>query len=412
MARGELTAVALAESCLARVEQREGAVRAWTHLDRAHVLAQARTCDREPRRGALHGIPLGVKDIIDTADMPTEYGSPIYRGHRPHTDAACVAMWRAAGGIVMGKTETVEFAVRHPARTRNPHNPAHTPGGSSSGSAAAVADCMVPVAFGTQTGGSVIRPSAYCGVVGFKPTFNLIPCAGVRPVADTLDTVGVMARSVADIALTLSILSDGSTAQLESVAVRGSRIGLCRTPFWKLLDEASASTLERVAAALSRAGAKIEEAAMPEAFEDAWRAQQTVNEYETYRTFAYERAFFPERLSTELRERLAAGAERTLTEYFSARSRLAVLQQELQDAFSAHDVLLAPSAPGEAPAGLHDTGDAVFNRVWSGLHVPAVTVPAGFGAKGLPIGAQIVGPFGSDARTLAYAERVHRICAD
>ncbi|MBI4190483.1 MAG: amidase [Betaproteobacteria bacterium] len=408
MARGKITALALAESCLAQVERRDGEVQAWAHVEPALVLAQARACDREPRRSPVHGIPIGVKDIIDTADMPTEYGSPIYRGHRPRWDAACVAMWRAAGGIIMGKTETVEFAVRHPARTRNPRNLAHTPGGSSSGSAAAVADCMVPVAFGTQTGGSVIRPAAYCGVVGYKPTFNLIPRAGVKPVADTLDTVGLIARTVRDVALAFTVLTDGGTLQFESITEREWRIGFYRTPFWERLDAASASALERLASGLSRSGAKVEEAVLPDGFDLAWSAQEKINEYESYRALAYEREFFPALLSATLRERLAKGAQCTLDEYLSARSSIAQLQGRLHDVFSRYDVLLAPSATGEALEGLSNTGDALFNRGWTALHVPVVTVPIGCGVKDLPIGAQVIGPFGGDARTLAFAERVHR----
>jgi Asp-tRNA(Asn)/Glu-tRNA(Gln) amidotransferase A subunit family amidase len=214
LASGKLSAVQLAEDCLARVERREQEVQAWAYLDPEHLLAQARASDSQPRRSLLHGIPVAVKDIIDTADMPTEYGSPIYAGHRPQWDAACVAMLRNAGALVMGKAVTVEFAARHPGKTRNPHNTAHTPGGSSSGSAAAVADCMVPLALGTQTGGSVIRPSAYCGIVGFKPTFNIINRSGVKPNSESLDTVGIMARTVDDVSLLFSAITGASSQSL------------------------------------------------------------------------------------------------------------------------------------------------------------------------------------------------------
>jgi amidase len=409
IARGELTPVELAESCLAQVEARERSIGAWAHIAPDQVRAEARAREREPVRGPAHGIPLGVKDIIDTADMPTEYGSPIYRGHRPRWDAACVAAWRAAGGIVMGKTETVEFAVRHPARTRNPHNPAHTPGGSSSGSAAAVAASMVPVAFGTQTGGSTIRPAAYCGVVGYKPTHNLIPRAGVRPVADSLDSVGLIARSVRDIALMLAVLTDGSGLQLDAAAARGHRIGFYRTPHWGRLDASSMAALEAAAAALRRAGATVENCAMPEGFEEAWTAQQTINEYETFHSFAYERASFPHLLSAALNERLAHGAVRTRDEYLAACSSIQRWRVRCEDVFRRHDAILTPSASSEAPEGLTDTGDALFNRIWSALHVPAVTVPIGVGSLGLPIGAQIVCGYGCDARALACAELVHRL---
>ncbi|MGZ5127371.1 MAG: amidase, partial [Burkholderiales bacterium] len=217
LAKGKLTAVKLAEDCLARVAAREEAVQAWVHLDPQQVLADARARDAEKPRSLLHGIPVAIKDIIDTGDMPTEYGSPIYAEHRPRADAACVTLLRNAGAVIMGKTVTAEFAMQHPGKTRNPHNPAHTPGGSSSGSAAAVADCMVPIALGTQTGGSVVRPAAFCGVVGFKPTFDVINATGVKPNSKSFDTVGLMARTVADVALTFGVLTGRAEAALPAI---------------------------------------------------------------------------------------------------------------------------------------------------------------------------------------------------
>ena len=412
LAQGKTTAVALAESCLAQVERRDGEVRAWACIDRAQVLAQAKACDREPRRSPVHGIPVGVKDIIDTVDMPTAYGSPIYQGHQPSRDAACVAMWRLAGGIVMGKAETVEFAFGgNPSRTHNPCNLAHTPGGSSSGSAAAVADFMVPYAFGTQTGGSLIRPAAYCGVVAYKPTFDVIPRAGVSAVADTLDTVGVMARTVRDVALAFTVLTDGKPVDFASVAGRELRIGFYRPPFWDQLDAASAAALEELASALSRKGAKVTETALPDGLALA-RAAQKINMYESFRTFTYESQTFPKLLSANMAEKLARGADCTLDEYIAARASITQLQATLQNEFSRFDVLLAPSATGEALEGYGNTGDPMFNRGWTALHVPVVGVPIGRGIKGLPIGAQIVGPFGRDAVTLAIAERIHRTFTD
>jgi Asp-tRNA(Asn)/Glu-tRNA(Gln) amidotransferase A subunit family amidase len=269
---------------------------------------------------------------------------------------------------------------------------------------------MVPVAYGTQTGGSVIRPAAYCGVVGYKPTFDLIPRAGVKPVADTLDTVGLIARTVPDVALVLSVLTDGSMPRFETAGDRAWRIGFYRTPFWDRLDAESAAALEGLASRLARSGAKVETPTL-DGLESVWDAQQTVNEYETCRSFAYESKCFPEMLSAAIRERLASGAQRTLDEYLAARALIAQWQARLADDFSRYDALLAPSAPGTAPAGLSETGDALFNRVWSALHVPAVTVPIGRGAHDLPIGAQVIGAFGKDLATLALAEQVHRIAA-
>src|SRR5918992_6119897 len=242
--RGELTSEALVASCLERIAARDEQVRAWAFVDKAHALAQARALDRGPRRGALHGIPVGLKDVIDTAELPTEYNSPIYRGYRPKADAACVMALKAAGAVILGKTATTEFANNYPAPTRNPRNLAHTPGGSSSGSAAAVADFMVPLAIGTQTGGSVIRPGSYCGIVSCKPTYNLLPRAGVHPNADSLDTVGVYARSVEDVAFFLQALTGRS--DLERTVDR-PRIGACRTWEWDLVEPPMAAAFEQAA---------------------------------------------------------------------------------------------------------------------------------------------------------------------
>src|SRR3954466_2810878 len=229
MASGGLTSEALVASCLERIAERDETVRAWAFLDRAQALAQARALDRAPRRSKLHGVPFGIKDVLDTADLPTEYNSPIYRGHQPKADAACVALLRRAGCLILGKTVTTEFAQNHPAQTRNPLNPEHTPGGSSSGSAAAVADCMVPLALGTQTGGSVIRPAAYCGTFAIKPSFGSINRAGTKFVAESLDTIGAFARGVEDLELAMEVLTSRAKAPAPSGA---PRIGLCRTPLW------------------------------------------------------------------------------------------------------------------------------------------------------------------------------------
>ncbi|MDB5808801.1 MAG: hypothetical protein JWN94_923 [Betaproteobacteria bacterium] len=406
MAAGKLSAVQLAEDCLARVEQREQDVQAWAYIDAQHLLAQARASDRQPRRGPLHGIPFAAKDIIDTADMPTEYGSPIYAGHRPQTDAACVAMLKNAGALVMGKAVTVEFAARYPGKTRNPHNTAHTPGGSSSGSAAAVADFMVPLALGTQTGGSVIRPSAFCGIVGFKPSFNLINRAGVKPNSESLDTVGIMARTVPDAALMFSIL----TAQIapDFGTLSNPRIGFCRTPQWQHADQATATALEAALPRLVKAGARVTEVALPEKFDDVVKAQGVLSDYELSRALAYERLTFSSKISSTLNKKLAQSDKRTCDEYIVARKLLSECRKLLDDVFTDFDILLAPSAPGEAPAGLETTGNSIFNRMWTALYVPAVTVPVFTGSSGLPIGAQLIGRFGMDHKTLVHAEWVRR----
>ena len=254
--RGELTSVALTSECLERIAERDEQLRAWAFVNRDYALAQARALDRGPRRGLLHGIPFGIKDAIDTAELPTEYNSPIYRGHRPKADAACVMALKSAGAVILGKTVTTEFANNHPALTRNPHNPAHTPGGSSSGSAAAVADFMVPAALGTQTGGSVIRPAAYCGVAALKPSFGSINRAGLKMVAESLDTIGVFAREVEDLALSLEALSGRARPDFASFDGK-PRVGLCRTPRWALADAATQANLESAAQRLAQAGAQV-----------------------------------------------------------------------------------------------------------------------------------------------------------
>ena len=241
--RGELKSETLVAACLERIATRDEEVRAWAFVDREHALAQARALDRGPRRGPLHGIPVGIKDVIDTAELPTEYNSPIYRGHRPKADAACVMELKRAGAVILGKTATTEFANNHPAPTRNPHNPAHTPGGSSSGSAAAVADFMVPLSLGTQTGGSVIRPAAYCGVAAIKPSFGSINRAGLKFVAESLDTIGLFARTVEDLSLGLE-----ATSGCAPVSVSGKpRVGLCRTPRWSAASGEVQANLEQAA---------------------------------------------------------------------------------------------------------------------------------------------------------------------
>lgn len=405
MEKGKLTAEALMASCIARVKAREDTVQAWAYIDADAALGAARARDRESRCGPLHGIPIGVKDIIDTSDMPTAYGSPIYSGHQPAADAACVALAREAGAVIMGKTVSTEFATRHPGKTRNPHNGAHTPGGSSSGSAAAVADRMVPAAFGTQTTGSIIRPSAYCGIVGYKPTCGTINRTGVKPLSDTMDTIGLHARSVADIALILSAISGHSYPDLEVAADETGpwRIGLCRTPYWDRADAATHALLEEVADRLGRAGSKVRELVLPEPFPDAFHAQDVINEFETWRALAFERTRHPEKLSTTLRERLARAGRRSAGEYTIAQKLAAKCRSLADEMYAELDVLVVPAAPGEAPNGLDSTGDPIFSQLWTLLHGPAVTIPAGHGPSGMPLGIQLVGPRGHDLRVLACA---------
>jgi Asp-tRNA(Asn)/Glu-tRNA(Gln) amidotransferase A subunit family amidase len=376
---GRLHPAELMQACLERIASREPVVRAFAWFDAKAALRAAQSA----LPGPLHGLPLGAKDVLDTADMPSEYGSPIWTGWRPRADAAAVAWARAAGAVVAGKTVTTEFATRKPGPTTNPANPGHTPGGSSSGSAAGVAAGFFPLAYGTQTAGSVIRPAAFCGVVGYKPSFGTISRIGMKVMSDSLDTVGVLARSVADCALLAGAVSGRDLGDPEVRPARVPRIGLCRSPSWELAATETQALLERVGAALARAGASVCDRELPPAFSALVQAHPIVMNSESGRALGWE-----------------------LAHARDANAVFATTQQEFPVAMEGLDVLITPSAPGEAPAGLDWTGDPAFNSIWTSLHVPCVTVPAGSGPNGLPLGIQIVGRQGDDRAVLAWAEWV------
>ena len=401
IAAGRLTAEALMTACLDRIAAREKVVGAWHFLDPAAALAAARQRDSEPPRGPLHGIPIAVKDLIDTADMPTGYGSVIYRDHRPAADAACVALARAAGAVVLGKTVTTEFACFTAGKTANPHNPAHTPGGSSSGSAAAVADGMVPLGFGTQTAGSVIRPAAYCGCVGYKPSFGTIPRAGVKPLADSLDTIGVMARTVDDAAFFTGIITERPALRGIKMPETAPRFGLYRTPMWGEAEPSTIAALDRARAALERAGAWIAEIVVPPEHQTLTAAQETIMGFELVRGLAYERLSHSAELSPRLAQQLDSGLTVGADAYDAAIAETHAARARLDAFFGPCDAMLVPAAPGEAPPGLGYTGNPVFNRMWTLLGVPCLTVPAVWGDSGLPTGVQLVGRVGDDARLIA-----------
>jgi amidase len=402
---GTITSEALVSACLERITAREESVRAWEYLDPEAALAQARARDRSPTQGSLHGVPVGIKDLIDTSDMPTSYGSPIYAGHQPAWDAASVALLRAAGAVILGKTVTTEFAMFTPGKTANPHNVAHTPGGSSSGSAAAVADMMVPLALGTQTAGSIIRPASFCGVVGYKPTHGQFSVAGIKALSQTLDTLGGFARSVADFALLRAALV-GGPSQLPALE-RAPRIGLCHTPQWSLASADTREALESAGQQLGAAGAEVRELVLPPAFKNLAAAQEAVQIFEGARCCAYELTVHRDRLSAKLLELLAPAEGLTYAAYAEALTLAATCRRQLDAIFTDHDALLVPSAPGEAPAGLEATGDPIFNRMWTLLHTPAVTLPSHRGPHGLPVGIQVIGPLGMDDRLLAIAAWMH-----
>ncbi|MBI3453453.1 MAG: amidase [Rhodospirillales bacterium] len=396
-------------ACLDHIAGREGAVGAWEFFDRHAALGQARAHDRLPdgpaRAGLLFGIPVGIKDIIDTADMPTGYGSAIYRGHRPAHDAACVARLRAVGAIILGKTVSTEFAYFTPGKTKNPHNPHYTPGGSSSGSAAAVADFMVPLALGTQTAGSVIRPAAFCGAVGYKASFGAFDMAGIKPFAPSLDTLGFFARTVADAMLIRAAMLGRPLASARSGV---PRIGFCRTPIWAEAEPATHDMLGALRERLGAAGAAVTDIDLPASWSELNAAQQAIMAVEAVGSFSVERREHGEKLSQALRDLLAIGNTIQPAAEQAARALAAQCREKMAALFANCDVLLTPSAKGEAPATLEATGDPAFNRMWTLLGLPCVTLPAGRGALGLPLGAQLVGRLSGDDDLLAAAAWVEK----
>jgi Asp-tRNA(Asn)/Glu-tRNA(Gln) amidotransferase A subunit family amidase len=406
IAAREITAEAVVADCLARIAEREPVVHAFAHVDPALALRQARDLDRGPIRGALHGVPVGIKDVIDTADQPTQMGSPIYGDHRPACDAACVALLRAAGAVILGKTVTAEFAGMTAGPTTNPHNPAHTPGGSSSGSAAAVADLMIPAALGTQTGGSVLRPAAYCGVIGYKPTFGAFNRAGLKFAAESLDTIGLMARSLDDIELVSSVLLGGKLGAPVALGAAPT-IGLCRTPLWDTAAPETRHAVEDAAARLAKAGAGLREVVLPEDFAGLKNAaRETINNYERSKSMAAEWASHRDLISPKLARCIALGMEMPHEEYLGAVALGERCRARLPAIFEGFDLLLAPCVQGEAPVGLASTGDPGFQAIWTILHVPTLSLPTHSGPRGLPVGIQLIARRHDDQRLLASARWV------
>ena len=401
LADGSLTAVELIQAHLDRIRERDDAVGAWIHLDPEAALSAARQADAAGRPGRLAGLPVAVKDIIDTADMPTGYGSSIHALHQPATDAACVAATRAAGGIVLGKTVTTEFAWRNPGKTKNPWNPAHTPGGSSSGSAAGVADGQAVVGFGTQTAGSIIRPAAYCGIVGYKPTRGTHDRTGVKELSGHFDTVGTFARTVADVALFDYALRDQDAPSLDTGGA-SLRIGLM-VPYRSEADAAALEAFETIYKAAEAAGAVLTDIPSSLAFETVGDDHAAVMTGEAGRALSWEYEHHPERLIRYYRDNIATGRAIGEVELQAARDRIDAAAARFSEWFKNVDVLLTLPAPGEAPKDLSFTGDPIFNKVWTALGWPCVTVPSGKGPSGLPLGVQIVGTNGEDAKTLAAA---------
>lgn len=416
---GRLTSEEMVQACLERIRALEPKVEAWQFLDEGHALAQARACDERKRSGEpigpLHGVPVGVKDIIDTADMPTENGTVLHKGRTPREDAAVVKMLRAAGAVIFGKTVTTECAYFSPGKTRNPHNPEHTPGGSSSGSAAAVAAGMVPLALGSQTAGSVIRPAAFCGAYGFKPTHGLIPRTGILALSRTLDHVGLFARSVEDLALLLEQLQGHDELDLDTrprARVPFQTIALeepplepmfafIKTPHWERTDP---DTKEAYAELRETLGKQVEEVELFPSAAEAWDWHRTIMECEMAANLEPLWVAGGDKLSEKLRSLLERGREARALDYQRALRRIPLAVESLDELFQQrYDAILTPPALGTAPKGLGSTGDPVFCSIWTLLGMPAITLPLMQGQNGLPLGVQLVGRKGYDARLLRTA---------
>jgi Asp-tRNA(Asn)/Glu-tRNA(Gln) amidotransferase A subunit family amidase len=415
---GRLTSLELVEACLERIEAREPEVRAWAFLDPEHARKQARSADEARKRGRplgpLHGLPVGVKDIVDTADMPTENGTVLHAGRCPRQDATVVSLLRAAGAIILGKTVTTELAVYAPNKTRNPHNPEHTPGGSSSGSAAAVADGMVPLAIGTQTNGSVIRPASFCGVYGYKPSHGLIPRSGVLTQSPPLDTIGVMAADLEGLPLLAEPLMAFDAkdphmrprarpdllAVLREPPPAPPKLAFVRQPVW---DQAAADTRAGFAELVEAVGERVEAVELPAMFEQAIELHGAIMQADLAKSFAREYERGRDQLSARLCEMIEAGQRVLAVDYNRALERAATLNAALDELFTRYDAILTPAAPGEAPSGLDSTGSPVFCTTWTLCGVPAVTLPLLTGTSGMPIGVQLVGEKGDDARLLRTA---------
>jgi len=415
---GKITSEELMQSCLDRVEEVDSTVGAWAFLDTEYALTQARRADEARQEGRplgpLHGIPVGIKDIFDTADMPTEDGTVLHAGRRPSVDSTVVALLRAAGALIMGKTVTTELAVYTPGKTRNPHDPERTPGGSSSGSAAAVAAGMVPIAVGSQTNGSVIRPAAYCGVVGFKPSHGLISRGGVLHQSDVLDHVGVFAGNIDDAAMLaecLMVYDPGDQAMRSAARPELCRIAreepplpprlaFVKTPVW---DQAEADTKAAFAELIEFLGDQVTEVPLPSLFDHAVELHRTILETDLAVSFAPEYEKGKRKLSARLRKMIESGQRILAADYVRAVARIPLLNQSLTEIYDRYDAIVTPATTGQAPLGLGSTGSPVFCTTWTLIGAPAISLPLLQGPDGMPIGVQLVGRKGDDARLLRTA---------
>jgi Asp-tRNA(Asn)/Glu-tRNA(Gln) amidotransferase A subunit family amidase len=395
---GDLSADAAIVQSLEAIAAQDKAIGAFV----CHCLAA-----HAPSAGPLRGIAVGIKDIIDTANFSTEMGSPIYRGFHPRADAPVVSMLKRAGATIIGKTTTTAFAANDPTATLNPHNHAHTPGGSSAGSAAAVGAGMIPLALGTQTGGSVIRPASFCGAAAIKPTYRLLPTVGVKCFSWSLDTVGLFAAGVEDLACGLSAMT-GRPELLLPNSIAAPRIGVVTQDFAGEVEEASVGALQIAARASERAGASVRTLALPEIFAEAWHIHTTVQQFEAHQALAWEYRERYDEMAPLLRGRLDESRDIPPAEYDEAQAIAARGRASLAGIFEQVDVLLTYSAPGAPPKGLDSTGDPRLNRLWTLMGTPCVNVPACVAEGNLPVGVQVIAPFGEDGKALAAARFVEQ----
>ena len=415
---GRTSSRELVDACLERIGKHDGVIGAWAHLDADHARRQA--ADADQRRGAgqdtgpLHGVPVGIKDIFDTEMLPTENGSPLHAGRRPREDAACVAMLRQAGAVILGKTVTTEFATYEPAGTTNPHNREHTPGGSSSGSAAAVAAFMVPGALGSQTNGSIIRPASYCGVYGYKPSHGLISRHGMLNTSRALDHAGVFARSLADVAALAeplmahdardpdmrALAAPGLVRMLESPVPHDPYFAFVRTPAWDKAGEDVAGGLAELMEAIGKKASWVD---MPHAAASLYDWHRTIMAADIAVNLDREYRQGAERMGKVLRDIIESGRTITAYDYKRAIAGAATLRVMVDEIFGEADAIITPAATGEAPRGLDSTGDPVFATPWSLLGLPAISLPLLSGSNGLPVGVQIVGRLREDARLFRTA---------
>jgi Asp-tRNA(Asn)/Glu-tRNA(Gln) amidotransferase A subunit family amidase len=406
---GTMTPAKVVDRCAEAIAAQDAEIGAFAALDveRARRAAEAQAHSHGPT--LLRGLPVGVKDIFDTVDFPTEYGSKIYAGYRPPSDCAAVSLLKRAGGVVLGKTITTEFAHMQPAKTKNPRNLAHSPGGSSSGSAAAIAAGMVPIATGTQTGGSVIRPAAYCGIAGFKPSYRLLPTAGIKAFSWSLDTVGLFAAGVADVAYAAAAMS-GRDLRVDRTPPAAPALLIARTRVWSEASADMQRAIEDTARAAQAAGAQVQDIDLPDVVEEAWRLQPIIMDYEAFRALAYEYDNHRNAIGPVLGTLLDKAASITSEEYDAAR-RLTRRARHAANELLEGKFILTPSAPGAAPQGFLTTGKATFNRLWTSMGTPCVNVPGISDTAGLPLGVQVVGRFGRDRATLEAAAFVENVIA-